>query len=49
MKQVGELLKSRVNGCLMQICFVGHRKGTHSSVKLQFTLKHWVYINNVIT
>ena len=26
-KQLGELLKSRVDGCLIQNCFVGHRKG----------------------
>ena len=26
-KQVGELLKSWVNGCLIQNCFVAHRKG----------------------
>ena len=26
-KQVGELLKSWVNGCLIQNCFVGHQKG----------------------
>ena len=27
LKQVGELLKSWVDGCLIQNCFVGHRKG----------------------
>lgn len=27
-KQVGELLKSWVDGCLIQNCFVGHRKVT---------------------
>ena len=26
-KQVGKLLKSWVDGCLIQNCFVGHRKG----------------------
>ena len=32
-KQVGELLKSWVNGCLIQSCFVGHRKGNPLPVK----------------